>query len=533
MKQRKIDIRGIFVLLSCLGLSTGFGVDLSDLQQDLAANGSVVLAPLNSSDAYSVSINLSQSTVNNCPSLENAASMTQMELLTRLTANCRYDRMVPPTVFNADGEEVAMDIYARFYIYVMKNLDSTDLQFMVQGLLQLRYKDPRLAFADYLPGRRQPIMGEAGIKKLLWVPHIFISNEQASNVLGTSAKDELTTVYPDGTVLISTRLQATLYCWMNYQKFPFDEQKCTTMLESWMYNTSLVELHWETDHPVSFDEQLQLTEYNLIGSLYNESIRVSNGSVMTHGSLEGNYSVISFTVLLTREVGYYVIDYFLPSIMIVTISWVSFWLQADQTPARTTLGCTTLLSFITLSLSQENDLMKVSYVTMSEVWFLVCTIFIFGSLVEFAFVNTIWRRNNDLQLKKRTTKYIVKSTFVPNLKKHRRHGYRRTDSTMSTMSTTSLDKSCGPNNTVITIETPIIIGGSLSREDSAISLDEQDESSSSSSSSGDSPKEKPAQTFATMTPKEVSLWIDRKMRFVFPLSFVVFNALFWTLVYCL
>jgi len=132
--------------------------------------------------------------------------------------------------------------------------------------------------------------------------------------------------------------------------------------------------------------------------------------------------------------------------MIVTISWVSFWLQADQTPARTTLGCTTLLSFITLSLSQENDLMKVSYVTMSEVWFLVCTIFIFGSLVEFAFVNTIWRRNNDLQLKKRTTKYIVKSTFVPNLKRHRRHGYRRTDSTMSTMSTASMDKGCGPNN---------------------------------------------------------------------------------------
>nr|XP_016931338.2 pH-sensitive chloride channel 2 [Drosophila suzukii] len=532
MTNRRMDILGIFVLIiSCLGLSSASGVLLGDLQQDLAANGSVVLSPLNTSDAFSVSINLSQSTVNNCPSLANAESMPQMELLTRLTAGCRYDKMVPPVVHNEDGEQVPMDIYARFYIYVMKNLDSSDLQFMVQGLLQLRYLDPRLAFSSYLPNRRQPIMGEADLKKLLWVPHIFLTNEEASSVLGTSAKDELTTIYPNGTVLTSTRLQATLYCWMNFQKFPFDEQKCTTILESWMYNTTLVELHWETNNPVSFDKQLQLTEYNLIGSLYNESIRVSNGSYMTHGSLEGNYSIISFTVLLTREVGYYVIDYFLPSIMIVTISWVSFWLQADQTPARTTLGCTTLLSFITLSLSQENDLMKVSYVTMSEVWFLVCTIFIFGSLVEFAFVNTIWRRNNDLQLKKRTTKYIVKSTFVPNLKRHRRHGYRRTDSTMSTMSTASMDKGCGPNNTVITIETPIIIGGSLSREDSAISLDEQD--GTSTSSSGDSTKEKPAQTFATMTPKEVSLWIDRKMRFVFPLSFIIFNALFWTLVYCL
>ncbi|XP_017122476.1 pH-sensitive chloride channel 2 isoform X1 [Drosophila elegans] len=526
-----MDILGILTLVSCLGLTTASGVHLSDIQQNLVANGSVMLAPLNNSDAYSVSINLSQSTVNNCPSLENARSIAQMEFLTRLTAGCRYDRMVPPTVYNKDGEEKPLDIYARFYIYVMKNLDSSDLQFMVQGLLQLRYEDPRLAFSSYLPNQRQPIMGESELKKMLWVPHIFLTNEEASSVLGTSAKDELTSIYPNGTVLITTRLQATLYCWMNFKKFPFDEQKCTTILESWMYNTSLVELHWETVKPVSFDKQLQLTEYNLIGSLYNESIRVSNGSFMTHGSLEGNYSIISFTVLLTREVGYYVIDYFLPSIMIVTISWVSFWLQADQTPARTTLGCTTLLSFITLSLSQENDLMKVSYVTMSEVWFLVCTIFIFGSLVEFAFVNTIWRRNNDLQLKKRTTKYIVKNTFVPKRHRHR-HGYKRTDSTISTMSSTSMDKSCGRENTVITIETPIIIGGSFSREDSAISLDEQDESSNASS--GDSTKEKPApQTFATMTPKEVSLWIDRKMRFVFPLSFIVFNALFWTLVYCL
>ncbi|KAH8242561.1 hypothetical protein KR032_000077 [Drosophila birchii] len=527
-----MDIFRFLTLFGILGLTTAFGIDLSDLQLKLGVNGSVMLAPKNDSNAYDVSLNLTQTVNSECPSLMSAATLTQMELVIRLTDSCRYDRMVPPLNFDEDGNPVAIPIYARFYIYVMKNLDSSDLQFNIQGLLQLRYKDPRLAFSEYMPHRRQPIMGEQGLKQLIWVPHIFLTNEQTSSILGTSAKDELTTIYPDGTILVSTRLQATLYCWMNFQKFPFDEQKCTTILESWMYNTSVVELHWETTNAVSFDTQLQLTEYNLIGSLYNESIRVSNGTVMTHGALEGNYSTISFSVLLTREVGYYVIDYFLPSVMIVTISWVTFWLQADQTPARTTLGCTTLLSFITLSLSQENNLSKVSYVTMSEVWFLVCTIFIFGSLVEFAFVNTIWRRNNDLQLKKRTTKYIVKSTFVPHLKKHRRHGYKRSDSTMST---TSMDRSCSPNNTVITIETPIIIGGSLSREDSAISLDENDENESSggSSSSGDSTKEKPPQTFATMTPKEVSLWIDRKARFVFPLAFILFNALFWTLVYCL
>ncbi|XP_001357942.3 glycine receptor subunit alpha-4 isoform X1 [Drosophila pseudoobscura] len=528
MTQREVDILVSLGLICWLRLATASALDLSHLQMNLAGNGSIMLASSSNPDAYNITVNLTESpSLSTCPSLSNADSLTQTELIARLTDSCRYDRLEPPTTLSDSGDSDPVDVYARFYIYVLKNLDSSDLQFMVQGLLQFRYVDPRLAFTTYAPSRKQPVMGQAILRQSLWVPHIFLANEQSSTVLGTNEKDMLTTIYPDGTVLISTRIQATLYCWMNFQKFPFDEQKCTTILESWMYNTSVLQLHWEVTNPVSFDSQLQLTEYNLIGSLYNESIVVSDEISMSHGALEGNYSTLSFTVLLTREVGYYVIDYFLPSIMIVTISWVTFWLQADQTPARTTLGCTTLLSFITLSLSQENNLSKVSYVTMSEVWFLVCTIFIFGSLVEFAFVNTIWRRNNNLELKKRTTKYIVKSTFVPNLKRNRR-GYNRSQST------TSMDKGCGANNTVITIETPIIIGnGGLSRENSSVSLAESEMGSASTANLTDSEKEKPAQTFATMTPKEVSLWIDRKMRFVFPLAFILFNALFWTLVYCL
>lgn len=72
-----------------------------------------------------------------------------------------------------------------------------------------------------------------------------------------------------------------------------------------------------------------------------------------------------------------------------------------------------MLSFITLSSSQSKTLPKVSYIKVSEVWFLGCTFFIFGSLVEFAFVNTIWRRKENIELKKVNSKYIIKSTLTP------------------------------------------------------------------------------------------------------------------------
>lgn len=210
----------------------------------------------------------------------------------------------------------------------------------------------------------------------------------------------MTSISPDGTVIISTRIQATLYCAMDLRKFPFDQQQCKTVLESWMYNGSEVKLHWENKSPVTMGPDQHLTEYVLSNIFTNETMINADLSDLRHGAFAGNYSSLSFTVTLKRQMGFYLIDYFLPSMMIVAISWVSFWLQADQTAPRIMLGTTTMLTFITLASAQGKTLPKVSYIKASEIWFMGCTGFIFGSLVEFAFVNTIWRRKKNVELKK-------------------------------------------------------------------------------------------------------------------------------------
>jgi hypothetical protein len=52
----------------------------------------------------------------------------------------------------------------------------------------------------------------------------------------------------------------------------------------------------------------------------------------------GNYSALTVRFDLAREVGHYVMDYFVPSILLVVVSWVSFWLDPNAVPGRTTLG---------------------------------------------------------------------------------------------------------------------------------------------------------------------------------------------------
>ena len=57
--------------------------------------------------------------------------------------------------------------------------------------------------------------------------------------------------------------------------------------------------------------------------------------------------------------GYYLIQMYIPSLLIVILSWVSFWINMDAAPARVGLGITTVLTMTTLSSGSRASLPKV------------------------------------------------------------------------------------------------------------------------------------------------------------------------------
>ena len=96
------------------------------------------------------------------------------------------------------------------------------------------------------------------------------------------------------------------------------------------------------------------------------------------------------------------------------MSWVSFWLEPSAIPGRTTLGkdirisfhfftfiftgTASWLTFINLNKQLYDQISRVAYIKYVDVWFLVCTVFIFASLLEFAFVNYIARSKDSVTI---------------------------------------------------------------------------------------------------------------------------------------
>ncbi|CAH1276026.1 unnamed protein product [Diabrotica balteata] len=464
-----------------------------------------------------------------CPELStipNLHKYTQEELILLLTDGCRYDRLIKPP-------EEQIEVFFRMDITHIESADH--LQLKAHILVQMRYKDIRLSYSALSPNKRF-IRGGEDLKDRIWAPHLILSNEKESSLMGLSDKDIFIQINPDGEVVYGYRLSTSFYCWMDLKKFPFDRQTCDLTWVSWAYNATDLAIEWETVSPFTIGKNLHLTEF-IIEESWTESHILPNQFYQGGQGKSGNYSAIVFKFNLRREVGYYIMDYFLPSILLVCTSWVTFWLQADASPPRVVLGTSTMLAFITLNANLSKNLPKVSYIKLSEIWFLACTSFIFFSLAEFAFVNVIWRRKKKVELKKNSSKHILKGAITPSLARRHVRKANSMNNLHKTRSCSSLDKEQEEKNiqqnylTVHSFPSSLIIPTITHSQD-----DLMDDSSVTTVPVPEAQNQHtyhlPAH-FTTMTPQEVAMWIDKKSRIAFPVAFLIFNVFYWLFAYIL
>ena len=114
---------------------------------------------------------------------------------------------------------------------------------------------------------------------------------------------------------------------------------------------------------------------------------------------------------MKRRVGFFIIETYIPSCIIVALSWISFWIPPDSVPARVALGITTALTMVTISGSARAGLPRVSYVKAIDWYLLVCLLFVFGAMLEYTLVSICYVKNRHFLDRSKSEGDVVSSEF--------------------------------------------------------------------------------------------------------------------------
>ncbi|CAF3908265.1 unnamed protein product [Rotaria sp. Silwood2] len=117
--------------------------------------------------------------------------------------------------------------------------------------------------------------------------------------------------------------------------------------------------------------------------------------------------------------------------LIVILSFVSFWIDHKSVPARISVGLLTVLTVTTQSSGIRSQLPRVSYIKAIDVWMSACLVFVFAGLLEYALVNVIARKG-ELRQQVRFSKEVIGNRLaqVHFYKKEDTHGSGETMETL-------------------------------------------------------------------------------------------------------
>nr|XP_056711163.1 gamma-aminobutyric acid receptor subunit alpha-4 [Euleptes europaea] len=283
-----------------------------------------------------------------------------------------YDNRLRPG-FGGSVTEVKTDIYVTSFGPV----SDVEMEYTMDVFFRQTWVDKRLRYDGPIEILR---LNNLMVTKV-WTPDTFFRNGKKSVSHNMTAPNKLFRIMRNGTILYTMRLTISAECPMRLVDFPMDGHACPLKFGSYAYPKSEMIYTWTKGPKNSVEvpeESSSLVQYDLLGhTVSNETVK----------SITGEYIVMTVYFHLRRKMGYFMIQTYIPCIMTVILSQVSFWINKESVPARTVFGITTVLTMTTLSISARHSLPKVSYATAMDWFIAVCFAFVFSALIEFAAVN--------------------------------------------------------------------------------------------------------------------------------------------------
>uniref|UniRef100_A0A0K0FA10 Glycine receptor subunit beta-type 4 (inferred by orthology to a C. elegans protein) n=1 Tax=Strongyloides venezuelensis TaxID=75913 RepID=A0A0K0FA10_STRVS len=471
-----------------------------------------------------------------------------IEVINILKDTENYNKNLYPN----EEKEIPTKVLIQMYIEGMSSFRAQSMDFLVDIYFQTQWIDERLKHN----GKKRILIRDKKTFDLMWQPGLYFANSRESAFHEVSSPNFLVWIYPNGTVFYDTRISLNVICMQDLSKYPLDSQACTLRILSYPYDNNQVTIEWNKEKAIDVNEDLRMTDMTL---------RTIRPGTTINNYVTGLWACATAEFIVDREIMHHVLQTYLPTSLIVIISWFSFWLDAESVPARVSLSITCLLTLATQNSAARMALPQASYVKAIDVWMGGCTSFVFLAIIEFTVVNFCNRKINrkrrkfsccsercfkppDNQFSFQTNinnqekdEKLIPYNISPMFGKFIKRNDERTNRSLKKYSLYNEAENLGSinesydfnypihRNSVLRcckLESPFISFSSLPKsnilfhQNSQCGINRRNKRSRSNSTNH-------SHSFYSHYNRESAQKIDHKSRVYFPITFIIFNILYW------
>nr|XP_011419250.2 glutamate-gated chloride channel alpha-like [Crassostrea gigas] len=252
-----------------------------------------------------------------------------------------------------------------------------------------KWEDVRLQFdASSLNFAGKYVLMDLDKYVMIWTPDSYVSNAISEVQHSVTKPNVFIRVYPNGTLVKSTRLTVHTPCPLTSQGFPRGSQSCEVTIESYTYSSTEISLTWDQTSPFCYK-----------GEFSTRGLSVTNIKQNSCKDTTNEYPCLKYDVGIVRDFSQYILRIYVPSLFIVILGWLSMWIDKAQVGARTSLGVLCVLSIVTQLVGVVSIGNGLDGVLAIDIWIAVCMLFTIMALCVFAVVHNMKRRRDKAKSK--------------------------------------------------------------------------------------------------------------------------------------
>jgi len=292
-----------------------------------------------------------------------------------------------------DGE--TLKVHVLMFVVDIDEIKSASQSFDANVYIQLRWKDPQLAHKG-----SKPVVKAL---KEVWNPGVLFVNQQKLWI----TLPEIVTIAPDGEVFYRQRVWGAFSQPLKLKNFPFDRQVFSIQLASSGITRKKVEFLLDSNFKSGIAQELSLSDWDVLR--WTAETR-DYKPMPTVKAIPG----FAFSFEAKRRTGYFIIKVIIPLILIVTMSWIVFWMDPREAGTQISVSITTMLTLIAYRFAIDASLPKVSYLTRLDYFILLSTILVYATLID-AVITSMLAKGEKLSQAKaidRWMRILFPSAFV-------------------------------------------------------------------------------------------------------------------------